>query len=105
VQHILLLFCLSQIPLDGCPQMIAEMQEMEGPGIVVHRPDGHTVYLNPRYIRVIREPISTEQSKGVNATIVFNSGATQFTQETVDEINLLIAKEKQLEKRGYDGGP
>lgn len=64
--------------------------DIPGPGVKLHRPDGTIVYINAKAVAFVRAPLSTEVGK---ATIVFTGGATQSVQEPVEDVIKLIAAE------------
>jgi uncharacterized protein YlzI (FlbEa/FlbD family) len=65
--------------------------DYKGSGVKLHRPDGTEIYVNPRAIAYVREPLEGELG---NATITFSSGAKQTTLESVSEIIDALAKDK-----------
>lgn len=91
LKAIMLIACLSVACPVALAQNMAETQEdLKGPGVRLHRPDGTTVYVNAKAVAFVRAPLITESG---NATLVFAGGVTQSVQEEVDEVIKLIAAE------------
>jgi uncharacterized protein YlzI (FlbEa/FlbD family) len=56
--------------------------------VMLTRPDGTPIWVNPHAIAFIRGP--TEGEAAGHTTLVFTSGAKQTVMETVDEIKALV---------------
>jgi hypothetical protein len=75
---------------SAVPFMAQNRDEIRGPGVRLHRPDGSTLYINAKAVAFVRSPLATESG---NATIVFTGGATQSVEESVEIVIKLIAAE------------
>jgi uncharacterized protein YlzI (FlbEa/FlbD family) len=56
--------------------------------VMLTRPDGTPIWVNPHAIAFIRGPLESEPEG--HTTLVFTSGTKQTVMETVDEIKALV---------------
>jgi hypothetical protein len=91
LKAIMLIACLSvACPIAVAQDMAETKEEIAGPGVRLHRPDGTVVYINAKAVAFVRAPLVTETG---NATVVFTGGATQSVEENVEDVIKLIAAE------------
>jgi uncharacterized protein YlzI (FlbEa/FlbD family) len=92
VEILAVLFCLwngqSCVPAGYA----MTVEDVKGSGVRFTRPDGTSIYVNPRAVAYVRAALPDEN--GAAATIVFTSGAKQSVKETVEEVIHGIAIDK-----------
>jgi uncharacterized protein YlzI (FlbEa/FlbD family) len=79
-------FCVGRDPLpEG---IIVTDSRPVSDAVMLTRPDGTPIWVNPHAIAYIRAPLDSEPDG--HTTLVFTSGGKQTVLETVDEIKALV---------------
>jgi uncharacterized protein YlzI (FlbEa/FlbD family) len=95
-----LLILLTCLGLTSRPVGAAETQpytatEPSSDAVMLTRPDGTPIWVNPHAIAYIRGPAANEGAG--HTTLVFTSGAKQTVMETVDEIKTIVGSRLKKE--------
>ena len=86
-----LLLCLNApTSVAETQQYVANEPDRVTDAIVLTRPDGSPIWVNPHAVAMVRGPLHGEPEG--HTTLVFTSGAKQTVLETVEEIQRLMAE-------------
>lgn len=88
-----LFLCLvmNAVAAAGEPPLVSQEDAKKGGAVLLTRPDGTPVYVNPNAIALVRGPLEGE---GGHTTIVFANGGKQTVLETVEQITKIMDAER-----------
>lgn len=77
--------------METLPEGVIDLADRPTDAVMLHRPDGSPLWVNPHAVAFIRPPLASE---GGHSTIVFTNGVHQQVLETTEQIKAIVEQKQ-----------